>query len=362
MLRHVHKALLQGALLLGLSAALHAAVLGSIAVNPDALARTKTPERPSHVEFETIEPPQPPKPPEPPPDEPPVPPSPPPALPRVTKRKTIPELHVGAPPEAPAPVETPPAEPPPEQEPKPAETPKPLPDLSARSAALSVWQPSPAPSEPRSVAEIERAASLALNARLKPVRRDTLDVRCDATDRCVYRGNALDATIKPDGTVEFREKSVEASKQYGVRPPPSTPTTLEDLQAPKQAQFSLRANLPAIEAERQRFLDQTEALRRERTEAWNKKIEQDGLRGFRGQLERIWSDSGSPAQARRRTLFALWEDTSPDELGARYRRLVVDFVRSNLPENSEDAYSAGELAALNSHRQQRDTFSPYAAR
>jgi hypothetical protein len=285
-------------------------------------------------------------------------------MPRVTKRKTLPELSVGAPADVPAPPETPPpptppSEPPPEQ----VEPPKPrIPDLSARSAALSVWQPNPTATS-RSVAEIERNASQALNQRLKPAQRDDqIEVRCDAADRCVYRGNALDATIRPDGTVEYREKSLASSRNYGVAPPPNTPTRLEDLQAPQQLQFSARLQLPAVEAERQRFLDQTEGLRRERTQAWNEKIEADGQVSFRARLEDVWKDRTQSAEVRRRELFRLWEETSPDELGARYRRLVLDYIRRNLAEDSRDAYSAPELTALNARRQQREPFVPYGSR
>jgi hypothetical protein len=363
MLGRVNIGVFELALTLGLSSGLHVAVLGSLPGGAGAFVDAES-RRPSRVEFETIARPAEPEPPpasaDPPPPQPPEIPRP---IPRATRRK--PEAVSAAPSqiiEAPTQAEPAPSQPPPtaaEQPPTAAAAPK-L-DLSARSAALSVWEPA-APSRPaRSVAELELAASQALNRRLQPAPRDDqLEIKCNAEQRCEYRGQAIDATILPDGRVEYKEKSTGGKQQFGVRPPPATPTTPEDLRGPQRLEFSVRAEGRAVEAERARFLAQSEGLRRERADAWAKRIEEDGVRSFRLRLDKLWRDPSQSTERKRRWLFGAWEETSPDELGSRYRRLVLDYIRLNLPEHSDAAYSATELAALNAQRQQREPFAPYS--
>jgi hypothetical protein len=50
---------------------------------------------------------------------------------------------------------------------------------------------------------------------------------------------------------------------------------------------------------------------------------------------------------------------SGDEVGARGRRTILDYVRRNMPQGSEDAYTNAELTELNIERVQSDRFAPY---
>ena len=81
-------------------------------------------------------------------------------------------------------------------------------------------------------------------------------------------------------------------------------------------------------------------------------------------LVRVWRGPGS-ARQRRRLLFQLWDEcaeTGPDEVVAAARAVraaIVAFVRRELPAGSAQAYSEGELDALNQARTSRERFRPY---
>lgn len=360
-----------------LSAVLHIVLWSALpahAANREARAVPST----SRVEFETLEPPPPP--PAPPPQAAPEPPAavrePPPRRPTVQKPRTpapAPSQVAPEPSVTPAPAQgivLPPsaAEPAPEPKRDAPLAPGFVPSLSPRSAAMSVWQMQPpadtAPTRERTVAEIEQAATRELNARLRPApppREEPLVIKCDASKRCTYTGKALDATILPDGRFEIEERPQMPLPQLGMAMPTGQPTKGENIQAEREMNLATQFKQPSVAAERARFLKETEALRSERMAAWNKQVEADGARAFRARLKELWTAATPSTEQKRRALFELWQETSPDELGARYRQILLEYIRDHLPEHSDAGYSSAELAALNAHRQQREPFAPYAA-
>lgn len=84
----------------------------------------------------------------------------------------------------------------------------------------------------------------------------------------------------------------------------------------------------------------------------------------RKNLDALWAGVSDPA-ARKQALFELWDEVveSGDpklvEAGAAARRQIVGFIRARLPAGSAQAFTAAELAALNSKRQSKQPFAPY---
>ena len=82
-------------------------------------------------------------------------------------------------------------------------------------------------------------------------------------------------------------------------------------------------------------------------------------------LDTLWATVANPAE-RKRALFALWDecsDTGTDadvQAGMLARAHIVAFIREHLPAGTANAFTAGELAALNRDKQSREVFAPYA--
>ncbi|HET9992334.1 MAG TPA: hypothetical protein VFQ65_27570, partial [Kofleriaceae bacterium] len=82
-------------------------------------------------------------------------------------------------------------------------------------------------------------------------------------------------------------------------------------------------------------------------------------------LETVWATQPDLAE-RKRELFALWDECNETgtsdvvDATAHARARVVAFVRAHLPPGSHEAFTAGELAALNRDKQSHESFAPYA--
>jgi len=82
-------------------------------------------------------------------------------------------------------------------------------------------------------------------------------------------------------------------------------------------------------------------------------------------LERVWA-SNLDLPAKKRALFELWDDcaeTGADDLVEATRQgraYLIGFINAKLPAGSATAFSAGELAQLNAHRQSHAMFTPYS--
>ncbi len=237
-------------------------------------------------------------------------------------------------------------------------------DLSPRAAAMTLPHGPVDGTPPVSDRAADRGAALsadlraAAGAQVDALRfQRKLELRREPDGTCHYQGTAFNATIHPDGGVEFAERDLRAELR-GPEEPPEKPVTVEDTQAEQRVEASIKFTPHAVDAERSWFMRATQRLRDELSDA---ALARDREIGLRRELDRIWCDENRTKPQRRQAIFELWADTSGDEVGARGRRAILDYVRRNLPADSADAYTNEELTLLNLDRTQRDRFDPYTA-
>ena len=258
-------------------------------------------------------------------------------------------------------------------------------DLSPRQTALSTWLANPESPEhdaarpstnaggksaSRSAApdQTPNDAAAKLNAALRAAvdarpsgNRPPPDLVRDPDGTCHYAGEAINATIHPDGGVEIEYAARSSKPRYGVDEPVAHPTAPEDQQAPQRLQLSMRVEARAWEAEREWFMRETKELRGKLADAArDRDLARADVR-LRWQLDQIWCDTKISEPERRHRIFELWDDTSDDEIGARARAIVVDYVRVQLAANTLHAFSRVELDALNAMRSRSEAFRPYVS-
>jgi hypothetical protein len=254
------------------------------------------------------------------------------------------------------------------------------PDLSPRGVALAA-QPLPAPladalpGDRAALRSAQLSAELNAAANARPfARRASPQLKRDPDGTCHYDGEAIAATILPDGGVQFEDKPTGVAvasidplapgqllPRGGVPEPPARPVTPEELVPEQRAELRMKSTPRAWQAERDWFLRETVSLRRELADATHARELVVAKRELRKQLERIWCDGSREAAQRRRALFELWDDTSTDAVGQAGRDVIVEYIQLNLPAGDPDAYPPQQLAALNAGRTQRAAFDPYAA-
>ncbi len=124
----------------------------------------------------------------------------------------------------------------------------------------------------------------------------------------------------------------------------------------------------AYSAAKLRLLDDTREQRLAMSaEACEERLDQT-LYALRGDLESIWQDPALTAEAKRRTIFQLWDDCAEEGAesvvthGKMARVTIVEFIKKVLPEDSPFAYTRDELVALNARRASNARFEPYANR
>lgn len=164
----------------------------------------------------------------------------------------------------------------------------------------------------------------------------------------VYEGPLFTATIDEEGAVDFDDiDAVEVDFATGT-------ATFDVMDMVMRG-----AGYDPYFAEHERFMEETETLRL--------RIEEDHLVGvitrnvtlLRGELRRIWDDVDRAASARRRDVFRRWDQNDESRLGAARREAVLDFVRTDIPFGSDDAFSEAEIGALNALRESHERFDPY---
>jgi hypothetical protein len=191
-----------------------------------------------------------------------------------------------------------------------------------------------------------------------PAKRRPIALRRDADGTCHFDGHSIAATIFPDGSVAFQDKAIHTAFPVPQQPP-ERPTTPEELNAPQRLDFMVKVTPRAWQAEREWFLGETQALRSELAAAVHTRDLRVAAVRLRDRLDRLWCDTSIPVAARRRELFEVWDDTSADAVGAQGRRVVIDFIRDEVPATSALSYSNQELAELNRGRRQPSRFAPY---
>ena len=164
----------------------------------------------------------------------------------------------------------------------------------------------------------------------------------------VYAGPAFTARVAPDGSVTFEDRPAVQTEGFST----SGSFDLTDMVMGASGQDPLAS-------QREDFMEETEAQRAEIERAYRERSMRSSVTSLRGRLASIWQDEERTAAQRRRALFDEWDDADDGTEGDRARRMVLEFIRTELPASSDDAYTEGELRVLNMRRQSRAAFAPY---
>ncbi len=164
-----------------------------------------------------------------------------------------------------------------------------------------------------------------------------------------YRGHAFTARIAPDGAVSFSDRDAVQADEMLQGGPARFDLTDMAMRGAGQDPYA---------AEREWFMEHTEEVRaRLETEARSR--ERDAaLRGVPGRLASIWNQE-RPAFIRRRAIFRMWDDCDEQGDGLNVRRQVLEFVRTQIPQSSTDAFTVEELRRFNGERDSTMEFDPY---
>lgn len=174
------------------------------------------------------------------------------------------------------------------------------------------------------------------------------------------------AVVRPDGRVRFRDRVVTVQG-----------TSVHTNFVPAQK----LAGEEQFRTLKTQILRQTADLRMQMARSWSKKQIRAQLAALSTQLKTAWERPSWSLERRRKTLFLLWDeceeppgdeagvrnvedtlDQARTAAGAKARAMIVRFIREELPADSDEAYPAAELRALNGIRVSRQRFAPYAAR
>ncbi|MEZ4326993.1 MAG: hypothetical protein R3B40_17375 [Polyangiales bacterium] len=282
------------------------------------------------------------------------------AQPGETAAEVGPTPSVSAPSELPA--EGPPPSPPDVRVPPRA--------LDPRAVALGVLDVAPHEVAPQAVpdavdsgarfrgAEAALDRHLAAQAATRPAvsERPRPQVRRQADGSYRYRGHAFTAQIDREGQVHFSDRTGMAYNGGGDLPDSVSVSFGFDL---TDAAYRRRGQDP-YQAERAWFMRETEELREELQREARERARTTLARRVAGRAQQTWDTVERSPEARRRRIFALWDDCAEDDLdGDAAREAIVGWVRRHLPQGSEHAFSPAELSALNGRRQSRGTFAPY---
>lgn len=117
--------------------------------------------------------------------------------------------------------------------------------------------------------------------------------------------------------------------------------------------------------EKLRFLDRTRAKRLAIRRRWKRNIERKYFASLNARLLKIWQGKNQSFAEKRQTLFELWDEClepNGSRRGQRAqvaRRIMIRFIRNNLPAGSPHAYTRIELATIAKQRRGKIPFNPY---
>lgn len=212
-----------------------------------------------------------------------------------------------------------------------------------------------APSE----AEIGQAAQAALTrdlsaaahnvAHLKAREHPKLKRRSDGS--YAYEGGAFQATIRPDGDVEFRDTAIRG--EIKISPAPLLYNAdLNDLVEKHMLGRELYS------AEKQWLINETKALRDQLAGEFRRREQQGANRELERVLREVLDDEKLTLAKKHEAIFLLWQDCG--EEAHQHREAVVRFVRRYLPKGSALSFLVDEIQRLNSSRKGLPKFQPYA--
>ncbi len=154
----------------------------------------------------------------------------------------------------------------------------------------------------------------------------------------VYEGKTYSAQILRDGRVTFENKGPIGFDKSRM----AITFDVGDM-------ISRGLGNDPYASSKRRFLEKTEALRKELHKKALLEREAQERAKMVGQLNRIWN-SEKPLTSRHRAIFELWMDRGdepPPSISAGAREEIEAFVRSELPKGSENEITAQELAEYN---------------
>lgn len=164
-----------------------------------------------------------------------------------------------------------------------------------------------------------------------------------------FEGKNFIAHIKPDGSLQFDNRFPIGFNKGGTF---SFDITDLAMRGKKQDPYA---------AEKRRFIEFSEQIRNDMRNKALKAQRENALAGLAQQLHDLWNN-GSAASARRRELYELWAECSDDKnetLGRKSRHAIEDFIKTNLPAGSSDAFSDEELEIIAKRRGDLPPFDPY---
>jgi hypothetical protein len=207
-------------------------------------------------------------------------------------------------------------------------------------------------------------------------------------------GGRFSARIEDDGSVRFGDRWRRPDDRDARRPRPErgrccgapaegfghavNALSGAPVSGPSEWAFRLRGHDPVAAAKAQ-MLARTRPFRARLAVAWHKGVLATRLSRLPGELERLWTDPDLSAQEKRRMIFRRWDECEDAlvvpvsvpvggdalsraraDAAARARKAIERFVRVRLPAGHAQAFDPEELARLNSSRQSREPFDPYA--
>ncbi|HTU59111.1 MAG TPA: hypothetical protein VMF89_11770 [Polyangiales bacterium] len=211
-----------------------------------------------------------------------------------------------------------------------------------------------APSE----AEIGQAAQAALTrdldaaahsvAHLKAREHPKLKRRSDGS--YAYEGGVFQATIRPDGNVEFRDTAIGG--ELKISPVPFVYTAdLNDLVEKHVLGREMYS------AEKQWLIEETRTLRDQLASEFRRREQQGANRELERVLRGVLDDSALTVAKKHEAIFLLWQDCGEDSQA--HREAVVRFVRRYMPKGSTLGFLADELEHFNADRGRLQRFEPY---
>lgn len=164
------------------------------------------------------------------------------------------------------------------------------------------------------------------------------------------------AVVHDDGDVTFHDRRGSADLEFGggADGAMATATVTFDL-------TDIVAGLAGVDLlapERLRFIDAIEE-RRAALELLQRQATLGATLGrLPARLAAIWRGPGTSAE-RRLALFEEWDDCADDVWGADARRIIIDFIRTELPAGSDVGFTTEEIRRLDATRLSEEAFRPY---
>jgi|GEM_PF-6538034 len=198
----------------------------------------------------------------------------------------------------------------------------------------------------------ELAAAANSVAHLKAREHPKLKRRSDGS--YAYEGGVFQATVRPDGNVEFRDTAIAG--ELKVSPVPFVYTAdLNDLVEKHVLGRELYS------AEKQWLLEETRELRDQLASEYRSREQQGANRELERVLRGVLDDEKLTLTKKHETIFLLWQDCGEDGQAEAHRQAVKRFVRRYMPKGSTIGFLADEIEHFNTSRGQLQRFEPYGS-